>query len=209
MYLPRSFRVDELPELQGFMQQHSFATLVSTDQGAITATHLPIELDRKRGPYGTLVAHLARANTQWRDFANGNEVLAMFQGPHAYVSPIWYEPVEEHVPTWNYTAVHAYGVPQIIEDPVRMREILEEMVRTYERLGKTGWQMHNSDAYFEKRMQAIVMFELPITRLEGKYKLSQNRSLNDQTQVAHALSERPLEDEQALGKLMLKRLEQH
>jgi len=113
MYIPNSHRADDRAQLHGLMRQYNFATLVTQHEDAPFATHLPFLLDTERGAHGTLLAHLARANPQWRDFVAGREVLVIFQGPHAYISPSWYQ-VHPSVPTWNYAVVHAYGVPRII-----------------------------------------------------------------------------------------------
>jgi transcriptional regulator len=194
MYLPKSFQTEDLPELHGFMQSYNFATLVTQHQGAPFATHLPFMLDAERGPYGTLLAHLARANPQWRDFAAGAEALVIFQGPHAYISPSWYE-THPSVPTWNYAVVHAYGVPRIVEDHAALHHMLETLVDTHEAGFAQPWRMDLPDDYLDKMMRAVVGFEIEITRLEGKLKLSQNRSEHDQQRVAEALghSQHPLD----------------
>jgi transcriptional regulator len=188
MYLPKSFQVEDLVELHGFMQAHNFATLVTQHQGAPFATHLPFLVDAQRGPYGTLLAHLARANPQWRDFGGGGEALVIFQGPHAYISPSWYA-THPSVPTWNYAVVHTYGVPRIIEDHATLRPMLEALVDTHEAAFAQPWRMDLPHDYLDKMMRAVVGFEIEITRLEGKLKLSQNRSEHDQHLVAEALGQ--------------------
>ena len=124
---------------------------------------------------------MARANPQWQDFAKladgGGEALVIFQGPHAYVSPNWYGPGAA-VPTWNYVAVHAYGPPQIMDDPARVRALLDRLVRVQETDSQTPWSMASQeDEYIERMMRGIVAFEIPVTRLEAKAKLSQNKEL--------------------------------
>jgi transcriptional regulator len=140
-------------------------------------------LDTERGPNGTLIAHLARANPHWRSFhdpsssasVSGPPALAIFAGPHAYISPGWYE-TELSVPTWNYTAVHAYGVPSIVHDPSRVREILDTLVQANEQRPPIGWSTDRLPTEFVSKLaHGIVAFEMPITSLEGKWKLSQNR----------------------------------
>src|SRR5215212_4126660 len=194
MYLPKSFQTEDLAELQAFMRAYNFASLVTQHEGAPFASHLPFMLDAERGQYGTLLAHLARANPQWRDFAAGAEALVIFQGPHAYISPSWYE-THPSVPTWNYAAVHAYGVPRIVEDHAALHHMLETLVDTHEAAFAQPWRMDLPDDYLDKMMRAVVGFEIEITRLEGKLKLSQNRSEHDQHRVAEALgqSEHPLD----------------
>ncbi len=201
MYLPKSFRQDNRAELHDLMEQNSFATVISTTNGGIEASHLPLLLDRARGPYGTLVGHMARANPQWRSFQAGQEALVIFQGPHAYVSPAWYE-VAPSVPTWNYIVAHAYGVPVLIEDPVRLKGILERLVDTHEAQFPRPWRMDLPADYENNMLQAIVGFELEISRLEGKYKLSQNRSENDQQHVAASLLQSSFQPVVAVGEAM-------
>src|SRR6476619_6129904 len=131
MYLPKSFQVEDLPELHAFMRAYNFATLVTQHEGAPFATHLPFLLDAERGPHGMLLAHMARANPQWRDFAAAGEALVIFQGPHAYISPSWYE-THPSVPTGNYAVGHGYGRPQSVEDQAMLRHMLETLVDTHE-----------------------------------------------------------------------------
>jgi transcriptional regulator len=194
MYLPKSFQIEDLPELHAFMRAYNFASLVTQHAGAPFASHLPFTLDAERGAHGTLLAHMARANPQWRDFAAGGEALVIFQGPHAYISPSWYE-THPSVPTWNYAVVHAYGVPRVVEDHASLHRMLEALVDTHEAAFAQPWRMELPHEYLDKMMRAVVGFEIEITRLEGKLKLSQNRSERDQHLVAQALeqSEHPLD----------------
>src|SRR6266511_5872245 len=187
MYVPKSFQIEDLTELHAFMRAYSFATLVTQQQGAPFASHLPFLLDAERGPHGTLLAHMARANPQWRDFAAGQAALVIFQGPHAYISPSWYE-VAPSVPTWNYAVVHAYGVPRIVEDRSALYQMLKTLVDTHESTFERPWPMELPEDYLDKMTHAIVGFEIAITRLEGKLKLSQNRGENDRRHVAEALA---------------------
>lgn len=186
MYIPPSNREDRREVLHAIMRQNSFATLISMGEGGLVATHLPVLL-REDGPYGTLLCHLARANGQWRDFADEAEVLVLFQGPHAYISPSWYEDAMS-VPTWNYVAVHAYGRPRLVEEPEALRGLLAALVREYEGAFQRPWDIERlPEEYVRKQMRAIVGVEIPISRLEGKRKLSQNRSPADRAGVAAAL----------------------
>jgi transcriptional regulator len=187
MYIPNSFREDDPALLHELMRQNSFAALATEHDGAPFATHLPLMLDSERGPHGTLQGHMARANPQWRDFAEGHEALVIFQGPHAYISPSWYE-VAPSVPTWNYAVVHAYGTPRIIEGGQALRAMLGQLVDTHEAGFARPWRMELPDDYIDKMLRAIVGFEIEITRLEGKFKMSQNRGENDQRRVVAALA---------------------
>ncbi len=170
------------------MQEYSFAALVTQQDGVPVATHLPFLLDMERGQYGTLMAHMARANPQWRTFNSGQEALVIFQGPHAYISPSWYE-VELSVPTWNYAAVHAYGVPRIIDDKATLYDLLKALIERHEAQFEKPWDFQLPEDYLQKMMQGTVGFEIEITRLEGKFKMSQNRSASEQQRVIAALRE--------------------
>jgi len=186
MYIPKSFAEADISILYQFIQEHSFATLVTQHKGQLTATHIPFLIDTEQG---VLKAHLARANEQWRGF-DGSQALVIFQGPHAYISPTWYA-THPSVPTWNYTAVHVYGTPRVVDDTAAIRRLLRELVDKHERGRQPEWQMNLPEDYLEKMIQAIVAFELPIERIEGKYKLSQNRSEADQDSVMGYLSGSP------------------
>jgi transcriptional regulator len=189
MYTPPAFREDDLAKLHALIRENSFAILATQEDGAPLATHLPLLLDAERGPYGTLLGHMSRANSQWRAFVEGQQALAIFQGPHAYVSPSWYKPEAGNVPTWNYAAVHAYGVPRVIEDEARLAALLHASVDTYEAGFERPWKLAMPPDLFRSKIKGIVAFEMEITRLEGKLKLSQNRPETDQENVARILSQ--------------------
>ena len=188
MYIPKAFREDDISTLHTFMEAYSFATLVTQHEGMPFATHLPFLLDPERGPNGILLAHMARANPQWHDFASAQEVLVIFQGPHTYISPSWYE-VELSVPTWNYAVVHAYGLPHLIEDGEELYKLLKTLIQTHEAHFEKPWPFQLPDDYLQKMMRGIVGFEIEITRLEGKFKLSQNRTETERENVIAALQE--------------------
>jgi transcriptional regulator len=179
------------------MRAYAFATIITEVEGSPFATHLPFLLDPRRGVVGTLRAHMARPNPQWRGFNGGREALVMFHGPHAYISPSWYE-VQPAVPTWNYAVVHAYGVPRCVEEAV-LREILLATVETFE---APGASLSIPEEYFDKMAIGVVGFEMEITRLEGKLKLSQNRSESDRARVIEALGESRHETEREVARLM-------
>ena len=186
MYIPKAFREDHINTLHKLMREYSFATLITQHEGVPFATHLPFILDAQRGPNGTLLAHMARANPQWHDFASAQDVLVIFQGPHAYISPSWYE-VELSVPTWNYAVVHAYGIPRLIEDGEELYQLLKTLIETHEAQFEKPWPFQLPDDYLQKMMRGIVGFEIEITRLEGKFKLSQNRTEAEREKVIAAL----------------------
>ena len=196
MYLPRHFQVDDRDVLFDLMRRFSYATLVSSQDGVPVAAHLPFMIRAERGPNGTLLGHMARANSQWRSFDSEHEVLTIFQGDHAYISPAWYEQ-HPSVPTWNYAAVHAYGVPHIVEDTQAVRQMLRELVEQHESGFAAPWRMELPPDYESSMLKGIVAFEIPLTRLQGKFKLSQNRSQADREGVVRALG-----DSSGVAKLM-------
>jgi transcriptional regulator len=190
MYRPKAFQEDNVSKLVAFMQANSFATLVSILDGVPFASHIPLVVVVKNDVI-KLIGHLAKQNPHWQAFTSA-ESLAIFTGAHAYISPSSYEK-HESVPTWNYIAVHAYGFPKTItfhEAPESMDQMINEMVDTYEAEYKSHWQSL-SQGYREGMMQGIVGFEMIVDRLEGKYKLSQNRSEVDQQNVSNKLLQSP------------------
>jgi transcriptional regulator len=187
MYIPKHFQTDDIARMHDLMRRYSFAILVTQHDGAPFASHLPLLVDERRGRYGALLAHLSRANPQWRDLAGRQEALVIFQGPHAYISPSWYGAVPS-VPTWNYAAVHAYGPARIIDDPAELRGMLGALVDRHESGFAQPWRMELPDEYVERMLGGIVGFEIEIARLEGKLKLSQNRDADDRRRVAEALA---------------------
>lgn len=175
MFIAPHFAETDHGLLHGLIRAHSFGLLLTVADGRPFGSHLPFILDAERGPHGTLIAHMARANPQWRAFDGATEVLAVFQGPHAYVSPSWYDPTVNTVPTWNYAVVHAYGVPEIIADPEVIRAMLDHLVAEHEAGADSPWTMASQpDSYLESMQKGIVAFDIPIARLEGKFKLNQN-----------------------------------
>jgi transcriptional regulator len=204
MYSPEAFKVEDRATLQAFMRQHHFATLVTHREGSTQATHVPLVLKEEGGPHGLLRGHLARPNPQWRDLATGEEILVIFTGPHAYISPTWYQ-TSPVVPTWNYTAVHACGIARLIEDPDEFATMLHELVEVHERDRAERWSGEMPVEFRDRLMKGIVGFEIEITRLEGKFKLSQNRP-EDAPGVIEGLSQSPHPGDQELAELMRRHL---
>jgi len=197
MYIPKHFEETDRETLYGIIRQNSFGLLVAPLDGRPVATHLPFLLEGD-----TLIAHMARANPHWQGFAAGEEVLCVFQGPHAYVSPRWYA-AENAVPTWNYAAVHVYGVPQIISDPNAAYADQKRLADFFEAGSDSPWSMDDRDpAYIAGMLRAIVNFRIPIARIEGKFKMSQNRPAEDRQSVADALSRSPDQAERETAALM-------
>ena len=201
MYIPPPFRVEDPSKLSEFIQQNSFATLVTHDGQAPFASHLPTLFRPDTGPHGTLIAHLARANPQWKHFAGGAEALAIFHGPHGYISPAWYQ-TSPAVPTWNYAVVHAYGVPAIIDDRERVVALLRETIAIFEAPFDPPWAGDLPADYLDKMINGIVAFEIPVTRIEGKFKFGQNRAAEDVRGVIETLSKLKDPGDQALSAMM-------
>ena len=188
MYIPNAFREEDREKLVAFMRAHDFITLVSVHEGVPFASHIPVVLE-ELGDDLVITGHLAKANPHWQMFGT-TESLAIFTGPHAYISPTLYEK-RENVPTWNYIAVHAYGVPHIAtfaEHPERLQAIVAALVAVNEASYAEQWA-ELTPKYREGMLRGIVGFEMRVTRLHGKYKLSQNRSTTDQESVSNALVE--------------------
>ncbi len=203
MYIPDAFAETDVDRLHSLIEAYDFAMLITNGAPAPLVSHLPFVLDRESGPNGTLQAHMARSNPHWQSFAG--EALVVFRGPHSYISPSWYEPDAPAVPTWNYAVVEAYGTPRIVDDAQQLRAQQERLVATHEAGRSPSWTMADQPpAYIDAMLKGIVGFEIPIARLEGKFKLNQNRSAPDRQRVAQALASGGSEDGQALSRLMPK-----
>lgn len=200
MYPPEAFKVDDRATLNAFLRQHNFATLVTQNAGGLQATHVPLVSKEGVGEHGALQGHLARANPHWRDLDPDTEVLVIFTGPHAYISPAWYQ-TSPAVPTWNYTAVHVYGLPRLIEDPEDSATMLHELVEVHERDRPDRWSGEMPEDFRDRLMKGIVGFEIVITRIEGKFKLSQNRP-DDAPGVVEGLSQSPHPGDREVAELM-------
>jgi transcriptional regulator len=185
-YIPQHFRVADEQTLRDFMRTYDFATVVSNSPDGLVTSHVPV-LVRSSGPTLVIVGHMARANHHWRLMDGATPALAVFHGPHGYVSPTWYETTPA-VPTWNYGVVHAHGLPTANEDETFVRGVLEELVRRYEGDRPNGWRPENLPTdFYDRMLRAIVAFEMPATRLDGKFKLGQNRSVEDRRRTIAAL----------------------
>lgn len=176
MYIPKLLAETDQATLFDLIDAHSFGLLLSVADGVPVGSHIPFVLDRASGEHGTLHAHVARANPQWRGFDGETQMLCVFAGPHAYVSPAWYDPDQAAVPTWNYAVVHAYGAPRIVEDPAHIRVQQEALVDRFEADRAAPWSLASQpETYVEGMLKGIVAFQIPVARLEGKFKLSQNQ----------------------------------
>ena len=174
LYIPQHFRVDDPAALAAFIEANAFGTLVSSSAAGLHVSHVPFVVERGEGGAMRLLGHVARANAQWESLEGADHVLAVFQGPHAYISPGWYEQ-HPSVPTWNYAAVHATGRARLMEE-AELHELLMRLSATYEAGREKPWRMSElPPAYVDSMLKMIVGFELEVAQLEGKFKLSQNR----------------------------------
>ena len=192
MYTPRAFALDDLPEIQQLIQHTRLAQLVTFGEQGLQASHFPLLLNPDEGPNGTLYGHLAKANRQWQDLQDGSEALVIFAGAEAYISPGFYPAKAEHgkvVPTWNYIAVHAYGKAEVFTDAERLLGVVSALTDRHEGNRAQPWKVSDAPAdYIDGMLKAIVGFSLPIERLIGKRKLSQNRSAADIAGVRDGLA---------------------
>ena len=197
MYVPAHFNTPDLPPLHALMRAHPLGVLITHGGDGLDANHLPFELDSAQGEFGTLRAHVARANPVWRQLAEGDasaQVLVVFRAAQAYISPNWYPSKHAHhkqVPTWNYQVVHAHGQIQVRDDAKFLRGLVGRLTRTHEASEPKPWTMAQSPReHIDALLTAIVGLEITVTRLEGKFKLSQNKEEADRTGAAQALDAR-------------------
>lgn len=204
MYIPAAFREQRTEVLHEAMRAAGLVTLVTVTAQGPFASHLPMLLDARDGAHGTLHGHVARANPQWHTMLPGQPALAIFAGPDAYVSPGWYPSKQEHgrvVPTWNYVTVHASGPIEFFDDAERLHEVVSRLTAQREAGQAAPWATSDAPAEFiESQLRGIVGLTLRIERLEGKWKLSQNRNAADRAGVASALSENAEAGAQEVGK---------
>ncbi|MDQ2187184.1 FMN-binding negative transcriptional regulator [Alcaligenaceae bacterium A4P071] len=202
MYTPKPYENKIENELHASMRAWSFATLITHGPTGSQATHLPFLLDTERGTHGTLTTHLARANPQLADLQSNAPALVIFTGPHAYVSPSWYEN-QRTFPTWNYAAIHVRGVPRCIEDALEIRNVLERTVQIYDEPLGGSWRFDAmSEDLVLPRLRAIVAVEIPIDSLEGKFKFNQDKSAADRIGVIEALEASNVLSDRAAAALM-------
>ncbi len=202
IYTPAHFREGRPEILCDFIARHGFATLMTVGTSGTAVSHVPLLHDPSGGPQGRLLGHLARANPQLRDLAEGREALAIFHGPHAYVSPRWYHTTLA-VPTWNYAVVHVRGAARAIDDAAGLREIVGRLSARYEAAAAAPWRIDDQpETYLGGMLRGIGGFEIVIAAIEGKFKLSQNRSTEDQAAVADQLAAADSADDRAVAELM-------
>jgi len=204
MYLPELFRVEDVAQTHALMRARPFAALVSAGPSGLFASHLPTVL-KDEGRYGVIECHLARANPHCRDLAGG-EALMIFQGAEGYITPNWYPSKAEGgkvVPTWNFAAVHAYGRPEVVNDADWLRRHVTELTAQQERDQPRPWAPSDAPASFiDTMLRGIVGFRFAITRLEGKWKMSQNRTPQDREGVVKGLTLRDRGDDREIAELI-------
>jgi transcriptional regulator len=198
MFQPDHFRVDDVPEMHALMRARPFAALISSGSAGLYATHLPTVL-KEEGPWGTIECHLARANPHWKDLAAGGEALMIFQGAEGYITPNWYPTKAQTgkaVPTWNYAMVHAYGQPKVMKEKDWLLRHVTELSAQQERSEPQPWAVSDApESYIDVMLRGIVGFRFEITRLEGKWKMSQNREMQDRLGVVEGLKARASGDD--------------
>ncbi len=206
MYIPTHFEQPNIEALHELIRSRPLATLVTLSSTGINANHIPLHLSEQPAPFGTLQGHVARANPIWNDLDSDSEVLAIFHGPDAYISPSWYATKQETgkvVPTWNYTVVHAYGSLRIIDDSAWVRRQLEALTNHNEAAFPEPWAVSDAPHDFtEKLIEAIAGVEIVITRLDGKWKVSQNQPDKNQASVIQGLSESGQSDGLTMAELV-------
>lgn len=206
MHRPPAFREDRVEVLQALIARRPFACLVRTEGDGFDASHLPMLIDPEPAPLGTLIGHLARGNSTAASLAGESPALAVFGGPQGYVSPSWYPSKRAHgrvVPTWNYVAVHAHGRLRRFDDPVRLRALVDRLTDAQERRFAEPWATTDAPAAFvDQMLNGIVGVELAVERLEGQWKLSQNRPAEDRAGVIAALAASDDPEERALAAMM-------
>jgi len=202
VYIPQLFKEDRVDVLHAAIRRSGLATLVTLTGDGLIASHVPMLLDPEPAPYGTLLGHLARPNPQARGAVPGVQALAIFQGPDAYITPSWYATKRENgkvVPTWNYVTIHAHGPVEFFDDTERLREVVTRLTEREEQARAEPWAVTDAPADFiDGMLKGIVGFALPIVRLEGKWKMSQNRPAQDRAGVVAGLEGQGREDVAAL-----------
>lgn len=208
MYVSKHHELTDREAILSLVEAHPLGAWVCQGEGALVANHIPFLLDRGRGPHGTLIGHVARANTVWRELGRAGLSVVMFQGPQSYITPGWYPGKAEHgkvVPTWNYAVVHAHGVARAVEDPGWLLDMLGRLTARQEAKQQVPWRVGDAPAsYIDKMLGAIVGIEIPIDRLEAKLKASQDEDLQDRAGTVAGLRNEPREEAQAMAGLVMR-----
>lgn len=210
MYLPEHFAETDPRVLHALIDAHPLGAWVTIGDDGLLVNHLPFLLDPDRGPRGTLAGHVARANPVWRAFSTAVESVVVFQGAETYVTPSWYPSKREHgkvVPTWNYAVVHAHGMPRAIEDRAWLLQLVTRLTGRHEAPRAVPWRVTDAPGdYIGGLLDAVVGIEIPIAKLVGKWKVSQNRPVRDRQGVVAGLQERGDADAEAMAALVRRHL---
>lgn len=207
MYVSKHHQLTEQGAILALIEAHPLAAWVCQSKDGLVANHIPFFLNRTLGKHGTLMGHVARGNPVWRQLLADTPSVVMFQGAQSYITPGWYPGKVEHgkvVPTWNYTVAHAHGIAQVMEDPKWMMDMLNRLTHAQESRLDRPWSVNDAPpGFIEKLMRGIVGIEIPIDRLEGKLKASQDEDLQDRHGTVKGLQSIPAEQSQAMAKLVL------
>lgn len=205
MYMPTHFEETRVSTLHELIHAHPLGALVGLTPAGLDANHIPFEVDPEPAPFGTLRGHVARANPVWRESRDA-QVLVIFQGPSTYISPAWYPTKQESgkvVPTWNYAVVHAHGVLRVIDDRVWLRAFVQTLTNRHEADRTSPWQVTDAPAdYIEHMLGGIVGLEVAVSRLVGKWKVSQNRPAQDRAGVVEGLTREGGEEAAAMAEMV-------
>jgi transcriptional regulator len=211
VYIHKKHRLADRDAIFSLMEAHPLGAWVCSSQGGLVANHVPFLLDRNRGPHGTLIGHVSRASPVWRELGATTPSMVMFQGPQAYITPGWYPGKAEHgqvVPTWNYVVAHAHGVARAIDDRAWLLDLLNRLTDTHEAQHAAPWQVGDAPSdYIDKLLRAVVGIEIPIDRLEGKLKASQDEALPDRLGTVHGLREQCGDEAGRMADLVMRTIE--
>jgi transcriptional regulator len=206
MYIRKQHQLSDREAIFSLIEAHALGAWVCTVDGELVANHIPFFLDRSRGPSGTLLGHVSRANPVWRALAAGLPSVVLFQGPQSYITPGWYPGKAEHgkvVPTWNYVVAHVHGVAQVREAPDWLRDMLQRLAQVHESPQPVPWRVDDAPAdYIDKMLRAIVGIEIPIDRLVGKLKASQDEDMPDRLGTVAGLAQCPGDEARAMAALV-------
>lgn len=206
MYVPKHHQLNDREALFALMEASPFGAWVCMTDGGLIANHVPFFLDQSKGPFGTLVGHVSRANEVWHKLNPDTPSMVLFQGPQAYITPSWYPGKAEHgkvVPTWNYTVAHAHGIARVIEDRDWLLAMLNRLTHAQEVSQPMPWKISDAPAdYIDKLLRGIVGIEIPIDRLEGKLKASQEKDLPTRNGIMAGLQQAPSDDARLMAELV-------
>lgn len=212
MYIPKAHEETRIDVLHDLMKMHPLGCLVTLGEDGLLVNHIPFLVDSSAGELGTLKCHVARANPVWKNFSNTIDSVVVFQGPHSYVSPNWYPTKHQTgkaVPTWNYAVAHAHGIPKVIEDPVWLLDLVAKLTAVHEASQRLPWKVADAPEEFTHRLlEMIVGIEIPISKIEGKWKLSQNRPKADRLGLMAGLEAQGDEASQSMAAMVMKSLDE-